>query len=422
MRVVQVWFQNRRAKEKRIKRDVDSNSVHSDASQNFLGNSSELDRAGGGGAGHVPAAGADGNSTSFFGSARSSSSINFSGRSSGVANSGVRRTNKGRRGINRTSCDGDEYCSSFNSSASPSSISGDDEIDFVDEDGDVADDDDDGEVGPEDEDEDEDDRLVDDDYADDDEDEDEDESSSQSKRQIGPPTRQPKYPWQRLQIDETQRTTVNLLTESKQTATMTNSPTAGKHLPTSAATPANNKHKQIHQQQHPSLSIHTKVMTSGDPIQPVMIPAPETAANPSLVCPVGAFDSRFAVGPASIHQARREDNSDGLMTSKSDPREAGHLQIKSPATTHFQDPITSSSQQGAHNLSAHTSSITQGTTLPDLLFGRSDMDTQQASLQLLTMQDYHHSKTNMQSSDPRLGPKNLFGSPSTTTAEQARHF
>lgn len=33
MRVVQVWFQNRRAKEKRLRRDVDSNSVHSDASQ-----------------------------------------------------------------------------------------------------------------------------------------------------------------------------------------------------------------------------------------------------------------------------------------------------------------------------------------------------------------------------------------------------
>lgn len=39
MRVVQVWFQNRRAKEKRMKRDVDSaSSIHSESSQNYNGN------------------------------------------------------------------------------------------------------------------------------------------------------------------------------------------------------------------------------------------------------------------------------------------------------------------------------------------------------------------------------------------------
>lgn len=136
MRVVQVWFQNRRAKEKRLKRDVDSTSVHSDASQSF-----------------VPGANGLCNRARNSGPGGTSSLSNRNGGRNNSKNDKLKRNP-----------DIDGYSSSFNSSA-PSSISGDDEIDYVDDDEEEDDDDDDE-------------RLVDGDDFDEDED---DELSNQSR-------------------------------------------------------------------------------------------------------------------------------------------------------------------------------------------------------------------------------------------------
>lgn len=168
MRVVQVWFQNRRAKEKRLKRDVDSNSIHSDASQNYVPGS--------------------GNSTSIFTNNSKQQDVTTNNQNNGDSsqvivscssnagaaadlnrkakqNSHSNKSNKskGESEINKN--DLDEYSSSFHSSSSrSSSISdGNYEIDYEDD------------VDQEDDDDDYDDRLVDgDDYVDDDDDDEDD--------------------------------------------------------------------------------------------------------------------------------------------------------------------------------------------------------------------------------------------------------
>lgn len=154
MRVVQVWFQNRRAKEKRLKRDVDNGSVHSDASRRSFATGNGNNRGGR----QVNCA------TELPGSSNSAS----------IKRSGARNKMIGNK-KSRKKGDTDGYSSSFNSSNSSSaSISGeDDEIDYVDDD-----DEDDDEVDDNGEDED-DDRLVDNDeeFVDDDDDDDDDDEN-----------------------------------------------------------------------------------------------------------------------------------------------------------------------------------------------------------------------------------------------------
>lgn len=173
MRVVQVWFQNRRAKEKRLKRDVDSNSVHSDASQSFAG-------CGSGAGNNSNGSGSKNCKITSFSSATNNNSSATTKTSTNVAHCPIKNNKKG------SEIDG--YSSSFNSSSASSSISdGDDEIDYVD------DDDDDYENNMEDDDEvdGDDDRLVDNedfdvDYEeegddDDDEEDEDDDLSPESK-------------------------------------------------------------------------------------------------------------------------------------------------------------------------------------------------------------------------------------------------
>lgn len=126
MRVVQVWFQNRRAKEKRLKRDVDSNSVHSDASQSFVG-------CGSGGGNNSDGSGKNCKIMSFS-SATNNNPSSTTKAGINVAHCSIKNNNKKGSEI-------DGYSSSFNSSASSSSISGgDDEIDYVDDDDDYEND------------------------------------------------------------------------------------------------------------------------------------------------------------------------------------------------------------------------------------------------------------------------------------------
>lgn len=148
MRVVQVWFQNRRAKEKRLKRDVDNSSVHSDNSRQSFATGNGSNRGG----------------RQAGSAAELAGTSNSSAKCSGARRSGAKR--------GRKKGDTDGYSSSFNSSnSSCASMSGDDdEIDYVDgddDDEDNEDDDDDainddGEPEADDDDED-DDRLVDND-------------------------------------------------------------------------------------------------------------------------------------------------------------------------------------------------------------------------------------------------------------------
>lgn len=150
MRVVQVWFQNRRAKEKRLKRDVDNNSVHSDASRQSFATGNGSNRGGRQASGAADLA------------ATSKLTIKRSGKS------------EPKRGRKKGDTDG--YSSSFNSSNSSSNSMScdDDEIDYVEGDyDDDHDDDDDDDDEVEDDDED-DDRLVDNDeeFINDDEDDD----------------------------------------------------------------------------------------------------------------------------------------------------------------------------------------------------------------------------------------------------------
>lgn len=160
MRVVQVWFQNRRAKEKRLKRDVDSNSVNSDASQSFVGCTS----------------GSNKNcKQTFF-----QSGINTLSMTPKTGSNVTHSPNKNNKSKKGSEIDG--YSSSFNSSASSLISGGDEEIDYVDDDEDY-------ENGMEDEDEededdDDDDRLVDnDDFDYEDEDDDLSSGSRQTLKQ-----------------------------------------------------------------------------------------------------------------------------------------------------------------------------------------------------------------------------------------------
>jgi len=177
MRVVQVWFQNRRAKEKRLKRDVDTNSIHSDASQGAsLAGCSGLSLSGSGSGSN--AATSAGTSGTRRGQALAAC---LSGGRVAAASA------RSRRGDKR-SLEPDDCSSSFNSSASSSVSGADEEIDYVDDDEDVEEEDDEDEdghgrsaFGREGDDDDDDDRLVDDDFNDEDDDDEDEDLSNQSK-------------------------------------------------------------------------------------------------------------------------------------------------------------------------------------------------------------------------------------------------